>query len=249
FICDDVSNDGEYTFTLSDYDSQVLNGQSQATFEVSYFENNNDAQNSVSALPNSYVLNSTSQTVFARIQNINNPNCFDIISFELGVHYLPIANQPEDILTCDDESNDDVGFFDLSTQNTSILNGLSATDNTITYHLSQTEAENRLNSISEDFTNTVNPQTIYVRLENNNYPDCYTTTSFQISVKEQPILEMEDQWSICEGDTVEVIADAGYDEYLWSTGETGRSIIVDTIGTYEVIATNIYDDLSCSTSK
>lgn len=249
FVCDDVSNDGVHTFTLSDYDAQILNGQSQTVFEIFYFDNNTDAQSSINSLPNSYVVNSTSQSIFARIQNINNPDCFEITSFELGVHYLPIANQPEDILVCDDETNDEIETFDLSVQDSVILDGQSSMDNVITYHLSLTDAENNANAISENFTNTENPQTVYVRLENNNYPDCYTTTSFQVVVNEQPVLEMQEQWPICEGDTVEIIADAGYDQYLWSTGETSHSIIVDTAGTYEVKVTNSYGNLSCSTTK
>ncbi len=249
FVCDDIGNDGEHTFTLSNYDSQLLNGQSQTTFEVFYFDNNSDAQNNTNALTNDYLVNSTSQTVFARIQNINNPNCFEVTSFELGVHFLPIANEPEDILICDDETNDGLETFDLSIQNITILNGQSNLDNTITYHSSLTDAEHNTNALSADFTNTESPQTIYVRLENNVYPDCYTTTSFQVIVNEQPVLDMEEHWPICEGDTVEIIADSGYDEYLWSTGETSQSIIVDTAGTYEVTATNIYGNLICSSSK
>ena len=249
FVCDDASNDGEHIFSLSDYNSQLLNGQSQTTFEVFYFEGNNDAQNAINVLPNNYIVNSTSQTVFARIQNINNPDCFEISSFELGVHYLPIANQTEDIMVCDDETNDGIETFDLSMQNMNILNGQSDMDNSITYHLTLTDAENNTNTISENYTNTENPQTIYARLENNDYSDCYATTSFQIIVSEQPVLEMQDQWPICQGNTVEIIADAGYDEYLWSTGETSQSIILDTPGTYEVTATNIYGNLNCSTTK
>ncbi|MFV0571692.1 MAG: T9SS type B sorting domain-containing protein [Xanthomarina gelatinilytica] len=249
FVCDDISNDGEHTFTLSDYDSQILNGQSQATFEVFYFENNNDAQNNANALPNNYVVSSTSQTIFARIQNINNTNCFEITSFELGVLYLPIANEPGNIMICDNETNDGLETFDLSVQDSVILDGQSAMDNVITYHLSLTDAENNTNAISESYTNTENPQTIFVRLENNNNSDCYTTTSFQVIVNEQPVLDMRDQWPICEGDTVEITADAGYDEYLWSTGETSQSIIVDAAGIYEITATNLYGSLSCNTSK
>ncbi|NRD22715.1 T9SS type B sorting domain-containing protein [Winogradskyella litoriviva] len=249
FVCDDIGNDGEHIFLLSYYDSQILNGQSQSKFEVFYFENNMDAQNNMNPLSNSYIVSSSSQTIFAKIQNVNNPDCFEITTFELGVHYLPIANQPEDILVCDDETNDGIEAFDLSVQNSIILNGQSDMDNTITYHLTLTNAENNTNTISENYTNTENPQTIYVRLENNDYSDCYTTTSFQIIVNEQPILEMQDQWFICEENTLEIIADSGYDEYLWSTGETSQSIIVATTGAYEITATNIYGNLSCSTTK
>ncbi len=249
FVCDDITNNGEHTFTLSDYDTQIRNGQSTTTFEVLYFENQTEAQNNINALPNSYLVNTASETIFARIQNTNNTDCFAITSFELGVHYLPIANPPEDILVCDDATNDGIEIFDLSIQNSVILNGQSATDTIITYHLSLADAETNINAIAENFTNTQNPQTIYARLENNDFPDCYTTTSFQIIVNEQPVLEMQEQWPICEGDTVEIIADAGYHQYLWSTGETSQSILVDSPGVYEVTATNVYGNLSCSVTK
>ena len=249
FVCDDISNDGEYIFTLSNYDTQILNEQSRALFEVFYFDDNTDAQNNIDMLPDSYMVDSNSQTIYARIQNINNANCFDITSFELGVHYLPIANQPEDILVCDDITNDGVELFDLSIQNIDILNGQSAIDNIISYHISLTDAETGSDKRSTDFTNTETSQTIYVRLENAYFPDCYTTTSFEIIVNELPVLLMKEQWPICEGNTVEIIADADYDEYLWSTGEISQSIIVESPGIYEVTATNTYGDLRCETSK
>lgn len=249
FVCDDISNDGEYIFTLSDYDKQILNEQSRAVFEVFYFDDNTDAQNNIDMLPDSYMVDSNSQTIYARIQNINNTNCFDITSFELGVHYLPIANQPEDILVCDDITNDGIELFDLSIQNIDILNGQSAIENIISYHISLTDAETGSDKRSTDFTNTETSQTIYVRLENVNFPDCYTTTSFEIIVNELPVLLMKEQWPICEGNTVEIIADTDYDEYLWSTGEISQSIIVESPGVYEITATNIYGDLRCETSK
>jgi len=247
-VCDDVSNNGEF-FTLSDYDGEVLDGQSASVFEVLYFESDTEALNNNNPLPDLYEVTTTSQPIFARIQNRNNPNCFAITDFEIGVYYLPIANQPADLSVCDDEANGGEEQFDLSQQNASILNGQSATDYTITYYTSQQDADNRDNAINEDFTNTQNPQIIYVRLENNANIDCYTTTSFQLIVNERPVLDMQDQWPICEGNTVEIIADSGYDQYQWSSGEMGQSIIVDTPGTYEVIATNTYGSLSCSASK
>ncbi|PWH83984.1 hypothetical protein DIS18_05400 [Algibacter marinivivus] len=249
FVCDDMSNDGEEMFTLSNYNSQILNGQLSSTFEVLYFDNMADAQNNMNALPNSHVVNSTSQTLYARIHNSSNTSCYDLTSFELGVHYLPIVNKPENISVCDDVTNDGFETFDLSNQNMSVLNGQSTIDNTISYHLSLTDAETDINELDLSFTNTENPQTIYVRLENKNFTDCYTITSFQIIVNEQPVLLMDDQWPICEGNTVEIIADAGYDEYLWSTGETSQIITVDAPGNYEITVANIYGTLRCEASK
>lgn len=249
FVCDDALNDGEHTFTLSEYDSQILNDQSSAIFELFYFQNEAHAMANLDVLPNLYTVNSTSQTVYARIQNRNNLNCFDIIDFQLGVHYLPMAHQPEPLLVCDDESNDGTETFELSSQNTAILNGQSATENIVSYYTSLEDAEINANALGTSFTNTENPQTIYARLENTNFAECYTTTSFQILVKEQPVLLMDDEIPICEGNTVQLIADAGYDYYNWSTGQTTRSITVDTPGNYTVAASNDYGSLICSTEK
>src|SRR5690606_33043775 len=151
--------------------------------------------------------------------------------FQIGVSYLPIAYQPEDLKVCDDDANDGEAEFDLSNQNSAILNGQPETENRISFHLSQIDANYKLNAISTDFTNSESPQTIYVRLENSNNSQCYSTTSFNIVVVEKPVLLMDDQWSICEGDSVEIMSDAGFDEYLWSTGETTPSITVNETGT------------------
>ena len=37
-----------------------------------------------------------------------------------------------------------------------------------------------------NFTNTANPQTIFARVENNDEPTCFATTSFDLIVYEQP---------------------------------------------------------------
>lgn len=249
FICDDISNDGEQMFQLSIYKSQILNGQSDSVYEVFYFDSLVNAESNSSPLPNNYLVNSTSETIFARIQNTANSNCYDTTSFELGVAYMPVTNQPQDLHICDDESNDGFEEFNLTSQNNIILNGQSSTENIISYYLSQQDADTDINRISELYTNTENPQTVYVRLENNNNPNCFDTTSFDMNVLETPVLFMSNLWAICEGNSVDLIADDGFDEYLWSTGETTRIITVDTVGEYNVTATNNYGGLRCEATK
>ncbi|MBU2926704.1 T9SS type B sorting domain-containing protein [Winogradskyella psychrotolerans] len=249
FICIDVSNDLEYTFNLLDYNTQILGGQSSLTFEIIYFTSELDAQNNNNSVSNIYTVNSNYETIYARIQNINNNNCFEITSFELGVAYLPIAYQPEAIIVCDDESNDGIKIFDLTIQNDSILNGQSSTENSITYHLNAQDSEEGINPLPTNFANITNPQTIYARIENINSSDCYSTTSFEVIVNEQPVLLMNDLWPICEGGNVQIIADEGYDYYTWSTGQTTRAITVDEPGQYTVTVSNIYDNEICSVEK
>jgi|GEM_PF-347225 len=249
FVCDDVTNDGGHEFILSDFNTQILNGQSSQVFEVAYFVSMTNGTTNINPLPNNYSCTTTSETIFARIQNSNNTDCYDITSFEIGVSYLPIANQPTDMSVCDDESNDGFEVFDLTNQNIEVLNGLSSTDYIVSYFESLSDAQQNLNSINTNYENISNPQTIYIRLENNDNTDCFTTTSFQLIINEQPNLEMQEQWSICENGTVEIIADSGYDEYLWSTGEITSTITVDLAGTYQVTAANVYGNLRCETSK
>jgi len=247
FVCD-VDADGSHNFVLADYNPQILTGQSDTVFEVNYFDLLTNAENNVSALQTNYTSTSTSETIFARIHNRNNTDCYALTSFQIGASYLPIAYQPEDLITCNDEGNDGEAEFDLSNQNNAILNGQSETENRISFHLSQVEANDNLNAISTNYANSESPQTIYVRLENSNNNQCYSTTSFNLVIVEKPVLLMDEQWSICEGDSVEIMADAGFDEYLWSTGETTQSITVYETGTYEVIVTNIYGNLRCEDS-
>lgn len=249
FVCDDISNDGEELFTLSDYDVQVLGTQSSATFEIIYFDNLTDAEDNTNPLPNSYLVDVDAIPVFARIQARNNPDCFVVEDFEIGVRYFPIASQPQDIEVCDDIVNDGFTDIDLSTQNNSVLNGLNTNDFDVKYYLSMDNTIQDSNQISDDFTNTENPQTIYVRLENVISPDCFTITQFDIYVREQPVLLMDDLWPICEGGTLDIIADAGYDNYSWSNGEMTQIITVDTPQSLTVRAWNDYGNLICETEK
>lgn len=246
-MCDDMSNDGQELFVLSDYNSQILNGQSNGDFEVLYFENMADAENNTNSLPNNYLVTTNSQTIYARIHNRNNNSCYHITSFQLGVATLPIANQPDDLFICDDVENDGIATTDLSSQNTTILNGQLATEHTITYHISNADAESGENAVNPIFENTSNPQTIYVRLENTNHPACFTTTSFMLNVVDKPVITIADTWSICENETIEITADAGFDEYNWSTGATTQTITIAEAGVYELIVANIEGGIRCET--
>lgn len=249
-VCDDSSRDGEHVFDLSNYDSQVLNVQSATDFVVTYHSSQSDADSGNSPLPALYTSTSTRETLFVRVENRNNSSCNDTsVSFDIGVSRLPIANQPSDIEVCDDSSNDGTEVFDLRFRESEILNGQSATDNIISYHTSQSDADLGINELPFSYSNQTTNEEIFVRIENANNGSCYAITSFRINVYEQPVLFMQDQWAICENDTVELIADAGFDNYLWSTGETTSTITVDTPGNYTVTVSNDYGTIICEETK
>jgi len=249
FVCDDASNDGEHLFTLSDYNNQILGEQSDSFFEILYFSNEVDALNNSNPLSNNHPVNTQLISVFARIHNISETSCYDITEFQLGVNYFPVLQQPERIEICDDDTNDGFTEIEFNTFTDIILDGLDPSNFNVKYYLNEDDALQDNNQTPDNFTNTTNPQTFYVRLENTSLTECFTTLSVEILVNEKPVLEMNDLWPICEGSDVQIIADEGYDYYSWSTGETTRIITVDEPGQYTVTVSNVYGDLTCSTDK
>ena len=73
----------------------------------------------------------------------------------------------DNIITCDDSSDDGIENFDLSIQNDAILGTQDPTQFTITYHESESDAQQGVNSLDTDYTNSNNPQEIFARVESN----------------------------------------------------------------------------------
>src|SRR5690606_28137573 len=88
--------------------------------------------------------------------------------------------------------------FDL-TQNTPLALG-SQTDVTLTYHVSQADADNDIDAITNpsSYSNISNPQEVFVRLEADADPTCYVTDSFIISVVFLPIAFQPDDIHVCD---------------------------------------------------
>lgn len=55
-----------------------------------------------------------------------------------------------------------------------------------------------------------------------------------------PELDLPESITICEGESVVLDAGAGYDSYLWSTGDTTQTIEVNEAGSYSVEVGNAY---------
>ena len=163
---------------------------------------------------------------------------------------LPLvrANTPDNFTICKDDGVEQE-VFQLDTQNEQILGNQNPNNYTITYHLSQSDADSGNNPLPNQFTNNTNPQTVYARVVHNNLALCHATTSFQIYVGQVPVLSEEETVYICPDGTVTLIADSGFDAYLWSTQETTQSITVDQAGTYTVTIIDEIGDFYCESTK
>lgn len=193
-VCEE---DGDFfaDFLLSEKDAEILNGQSGK--EVFYFE---DAAFTSAIDKNAIYQNTSSpQTIYVRVENITDANCFGTSSFIIQVAPDPVYNAIEDYLVCDDKSNDGINVFDLSLKRTEI--GQGSTDNlNISFHGTRQRAEMNINPLPEQYTNATNPQTIYVRIESSNSL-CFVIEELGINIIAAPdITEVSTPLVECDAD-------------------------------------------------
>lgn len=177
--------------------------------------------------------------------------CGNIVNKLFDVQMLPAiadASRPMDMIICNDQSSSLLAAhtFHLTDQNPSVLGPLYSSMYSISYHLTQADADNGANPLPEYYTAASNGQTIYVRLIHNEIAICHGTTSFKLFVSDTPEPEITTTGVICDGDPITLTADRGYDAYLWSTGETTQSITVSQPGLYSVIVDKKYGNAICS---
>ena len=170
---------------------------------------------------------------------------------EVTIYEIPVANTPSDFYQC--ESQDDSGLttFNLQTKVDEIIGNQDSTVFSVLFYDSEDSAMNGLNPI--DFNYSISTfQTIYARIQNNFNPSCYDTTSFNLEVLDRPNIIEELTIALCEGESIILNADEGFDAYVWSTGSLSSTTEVSAPGTYTVdIFTNhnTNPQIACSTTK
>ena len=228
-ICDNETS----TTDLTQINSSLL--LQTANVVVNYFSSEEDASNQENVLDINYTYLTTSDVLFARVE-FSTTHCFYIHDFILNVNPLPIANQPDDLESCDDDFD---GFyeFDLNQQNAQILGSQDPTDFYVTYYLDNVLAEEGTNAIGLSY-DALDGDVIYARVENND-TGCYSITSFTTFVYEKPILDIGNQVICLENLPLIVSANTNNagDAYDWSTNETTPEIEIVEVGTYSVTVT------------
>lgn len=192
----ECSDDGlSAIFDLSTMDAQILNGQTGMT--VSYYISQADADLATNALPMVYGNVSDPEQIFARIEN-NTTGCFATVSFNLIVNQNPAVVMPTPLNTCDVVTVGD-GFepFDLTVKNNEISGG--DTNLAVTYYPTQVDADNETNEITGLYTNSVNPEVVFVRVEDLT-TFCYSTTTLQLNVNPVPVAVTPTDLYACDVD-------------------------------------------------
>ena len=111
------------------------------------------------------------------------------------------ANQPVDLIQCDEVPSDGFAIFDLTQTESEILGAQNPVEYNITFHETPADAANGVSTIvsAANYTNIINPQQIYVRLERISNGD-FDTTDFALVVAPAPVAVMPTPIEICDTD-------------------------------------------------
>jgi gliding motility-associated-like protein len=164
---DDIN--GFVEFDLNSIEAQVLGGQNASQFNITYHLNQIDADLADDPMTLLYTnINANAQDIVVRLENVDNPACYATSKVSLIVNPLPEL-QLATLVQCDEDGTPD-GFteYNLNEANENSIVGGSTFGFTFKHYLSLADAQNDLNSLAPfPFTNTVNPQTIYIKAVNN----------------------------------------------------------------------------------
>ena len=191
-LCDYYQDTADDTliYNLNDLLPEMLANVtgSASDYTVSFYNSDTDA-----AVPQNPIVNVTGHTitgnptpaVWIRVEH-NTTRCVSIKKIDFEVNNPPVINHVTYEL-CDDgywENMDEFQVFDLTSQENLITTDASVTG--ITYHLTGADAQSGSNAITNTtaFTNTVNVQTIHVRVEGTE--GCYSVAQLNLKVNPNP---------------------------------------------------------------
>ena len=246
--CDDNPNDAvvQHAFDTSAVLAGVLNGQSTANVNVTYFDaaNNQILGGAPNNLPNPWT--TQTQLIRVRVTNRNGSDpagrCFDETSVQFTVDKKPIANPVVIAAECDQIIDDGLIKYNFNTSNiaATLLGAQNANDFVITYFAQDGLP---LDPLPNPFFTAT--QQIKAVLTNPLNPTCPAETLIQFTVNELPLIEPYDEDYFCDGSsgtktiTAGLIAgnQADYD-YQWF--KNGTLLPGETNYTYDVISSGIY---------
>lgn len=177
-------------------------------------------------------------------------DCGNIVTQGYNLIELPSiseAQQPADLVNCTEPGAPLNNVFNLEDLNASVLGPLYSSMYTITYHLTAEDADAGVNALPYTYTSVVNGQQIFIRLVNNIIPVCHDASkSIRLYNGDTQNVTIQTVGTICDGNAITLTAKAGFDGYLWSNGETTRTISVTQPGTYTVEVRKNYGTSYCT---
>ena len=183
-VCD---NDGD-GFTAIDlpltFDSEVLDGEPAADYLITYHNDPVEATTGANALPVPYNVPVPGETIFARLVNFDDLNCFDVVQIPIIVNAPPVPGAIDTYVVCDTD-NDGFAEFDLSELVVDLQGGNG--DLLITLHGTQLDAQNGVLPLINPYPNDdIYNDSVWARVESS-LTGCYTAVEVFLEVRDYPI--------------------------------------------------------------
>lgn len=238
---DSSPTDGLALFNLALANEPISLGQKD--FEVYYYYSVSDAENdshNTLSIPVNYRNRIPDEILFAKVTQPNS-DCYSIGSVILHAN-KSITILPEAMHQCD--LGQGKGLFDLEEKKDLIKTELNLpSDVRLFFYATAVDASLGENELEAQYVSV--SKTIFLRAENTE--GCYGTGEFEILVEPAPKINILENLILCEGLTnPSIVLDAGIlaparisdYTYLWSTGETSPTILVNKQGEYNVVVKN-----------
>jgi gliding motility-associated-like protein len=104
---------------------------------------------------------------------------------------------PTPLEVCDDGTPDGLTEIDLSLKNTDITG--NNPNYAISYYVSLADAQTETSPLPTLYTNTINPETVFVRVEDIN-TGCFDTTTLELMVQQAPVANISMPLRYCDPD-------------------------------------------------
>ncbi|WP_405210777.1 IgGFc-binding protein [Dokdonia sp. Asnod2-E02] len=199
-ICDDNTNDGTAIFNLEMLtESIILGTQSASNFTVSWHATEQQAIDNIMPFVTPTAYDTTSTTIYARIESNSSAICFDTTAIDLIVDSQPTANAVPTQNICDDSSADGIENFDLTTLNSIILGTQSDTLYNIDFYPTPTDASSETNLITTPTNFTVTgTETITARIDNVSNDNCADFTDITLTIIPQATATDPGSYIVCD---------------------------------------------------
>lgn len=243
--CDDNYDGISEYFDTSSIKTTVIGNQTG--MEVSFFDESGNQL--PSPLPNPYTNTITSmETITVRVTNVLT-YCYSETPLNLITSSKPKINQPKTLYACND--GDGFASFDTSTIESQLIGNQIG----LRIYYSDENGNELPSPLPTSYKNKIAwSQTIMVRIENELNAICFSETSFELVVNELPLLNLENNYFLCDLEPFLYLAtNSTFDTWEWSF-ENG-SIISTTFeanlvatGTYTLKVSKTENSISCQNS-
>lgn len=247
-VCEASPYTGQYLFDLTLKIPEILGDLSPSEFEVLFFDSPENALLGQNPIANQFLNTAPIQDVYARVSYTDNPECFEVTSFKLKVLKTPELIAVSNLEACVSNGTTIPYEVDLSLKLSEILNGQSSNEFTVTFYTSEVDLFTNQNPLPLNYSVQQNQHTIFFSIQNNSDSSCFKYSSFQIVLYTEPEIVMNSSYVLCENQSIEINAPVGFDYYMWSTGDSTSTVLLNEPGLYVLTVGINYGTITCFAS-